>query len=164
MQLSKGLWDSVLACNTVWLKFRGTNEDDRRAKMSDIKYRGTNLCHAARVVFLWTPISIFVNLLTYAFVIAAFTYHPARLFGLWALIPVLVVFGLIAYAVVRVRRDPDDVEDAITSNLGSVAEAARLVVTKTHIDSFFALLAEFVVATKQAICPRIEPSKKVEDV
>jgi hypothetical protein len=46
MQLSKPLWNTVLACNTVWMKFRGTKESDWRWKNHDLNLRGTNLCHA----------------------------------------------------------------------------------------------------------------------
>lgn len=163
MQLSPQLWESIRTCNEVWMKFRGTNEYKRAARDYSLKRHGTDLCHAARVVFLWAPVSLAINFITYMIALAVLTYYPATLFGLWSLIPLFAVVGLIAYAIVRVREDADQVEEAITAQLAKVPRAARYLWTSTGIDTLTLLLVQFIIATKRAICPKIEPPMKTED-
>ncbi len=160
MELSERLWKTVLACHLIWLKFRGTNRGDRRAKQSDIAYHGTNLCHAMRVVLVWVPLAIIVNVIAYLSVLVALIAMPVALFGVTSYVALFVVAAALGGGIYWMYRNPDHVEDALGKVQSTVSSATRTSIEVTRIDSLYGLVAEFIVATKQKICPMIRPLTK----
>lgn len=109
---------------------------------------GTNLCHFVRVIVVYGPLTVLLNLLTVGFVLTAVAGLPVYYVGpagyLWLLLFLFLAgafLGAAVYGLVRyVRSRPKKPESPV-----SPKRSARVVT----------LIGEYIVAKKKSVCPLI---------
>ena len=160
MDLSKRQW--YVAWFFLSLAIIDEFMDERGWRQSRYS-EGTNLCSFVRVILLWAPIIVVLNLLGYAAVIAVLTYLPIHLFGLtgygWivgGLAAVVAVIWLINVTFAALgRSNARRRELRRRENLHRGFDEREAPEPEKKGPSFAAVLWGYVVAAKQRICPMI---------
>ncbi len=83
MELSKSTWyvKLYLWCLQIVDKSRPGDEHGRASTYYEDYRYSTNLCQFIRVIFIWAPFVILLNLGAYVFAVAIVTYIPILYFG-----------------------------------------------------------------------------------
>jgi hypothetical protein len=167
MELQKRQWfvHWFFISLAVISRFRG----DYSSYWTEIRYRdGTNLCHFIRVILVWAPLIVLLNVSACGLVLAALIAAPIYLFGVTSYLA--VIFGLIAIVCVGVGVSfVGFLIQLSVSYLKRRAREKRLSKMLAEGDStekvevpevpkgptFGAVLWQYAVATKHRFCPNL---------
>lgn len=129
-----------------------------------VEQNGTNLCAFVRMIFIYAPLVLLLNAITFAFVLATITVLPVYLFG-WkgyglgvgAIAATVFLIYAIVFSVARLRKR----REAKRSVQKQATKPIRANVTNP---SFARVMGRWVMAKKRKICPLITFVKSDKEV
>ncbi len=133
--------------------------DERRYK------DGTNLCHFMRVIFMWAPLVVLLNLTAYVLVLCALIVTPIYMFGVSAYLAIILGLGasvalIIGASIVLMllgehARDVEKRRRAARFAKSEQEEGSTAKVEPPKGPKFSAVVWQYAVAIKHRFCPTL---------